>query len=182
MIITQGGQGKIQVLWSLKLTEFGAPSLKNKNYKVLKTKLGIMWKFRRRNHNMLWKLYSCLKFILARCQKYFKECGPEDTLERGVRVKWETGHNKLQLKYLLLQILQKHRACEHTARVSEGACTCGRSSSQSFLSFTVNQFLRWCLLKIFLNCKAQYRWKALFPFFHFQSCCLLWSLFNRLLL
>lgn len=51
--------------------------------------------FRIRNHRMLWKPYSHLKFILARCQKYFKECGQEETLERGVRVKRKHGHNKL---------------------------------------------------------------------------------------
>lgn len=55
-----------------------------------------------------------------------------------------------------LQILRKHKTFEHIARVSGGTCTCEMSRSQSFLSLTVNQFLR-CLLKVFVNCEVQYK-------------------------
>lgn len=49
---------------------------------------------------------------------------------------------KLPLKYPLLQILYKHRACEHSDSILEGTYIYETSKSQSFLSFIVNQFLR----------------------------------------
>lgn len=128
-----------------------------------------------RNYNTLWNLYSQLKFILARCQKYSKASGHKKKRENEVRVKREWS-NKLQLKYLLLQILQKYRSCEHIDRVSEGICTCDVPKSQRLLSFMLNRFMRWCFLKVFVNWKVQYKRTVLFLFSPIPECCLMGSL------